>query len=44
MVDVNVKIINDRPSVYSITHLHEIIELPDDDDWAARQILTEFLS
>ena len=23
--DVNVKIINDRPSVYSITHLHEII-------------------
>jgi len=32
VVDVNVKIINDRPSVYSITHLHEIIELPDDDD------------
>lgn len=32
VVDVNVKIINDSPSVYSITHLHEIIELPDDDD------------
>lgn len=32
VVDVNVKIINERPSVYSITHLHEIIDLPDDDD------------
>ena len=29
VVDVSVKTVNGRPSVYAITHVHDIIELPD---------------
>lgn len=29
--DVNVKLANGKPAAYSVTNLHEIIELPDDD-------------
>ncbi|PTW63441.1 hypothetical protein C8N35_1011494 [Breoghania corrubedonensis] len=32
VVDVNVRTLNGKPSVYAVTNVHEIIELPDDDE------------
>lgn len=32
VVDVNVRLVNGKPSVYAVTQVHEIIELPDDDE------------
>ena len=32
VVDVNVKMVNGRPSVYAVTNLHEIIDLDDGSD------------
>ena len=31
VVDVSVKTVNGRPSVYAITHVHDVIELPEND-------------
>lgn len=31
VVDVNVKLANGRPAAYSVTNLHEVIDLPEDD-------------
>ncbi len=32
VVDVNVRMVGGKPSVYAVTHLHEIIDLPDEDE------------
>lgn len=32
VVDLNVRMVNGKPSVYAVTHLHEVIELPEDDE------------
>lgn len=32
VVDVNVRMVGGKPSVYAVTNLHEIIDLPDDDE------------
>lgn len=31
VVDVNVRLVNGRPSVYAVTNVHEVIDLPDDE-------------
>lgn len=32
VVDVNVRLVGGKPSVFAVTHVHEIIDLPDDND------------
>lgn len=32
VVDVNVRMVGGKPSVYAVTNVHEIIDLPDDDE------------
>jgi len=32
VVDVNVKMVNGKPAVYAVTNVHEVIDLPDDDE------------
>lgn len=32
VVDVNVKMVRGKPSAYAVTHVHSIIDLPDDDE------------
>ena len=31
VVDVIIKLVNDRPSVFAISHVHDVIDLPDDE-------------
>ncbi|MEP2655940.1 MAG: hypothetical protein ABJH07_09320 [Sedimentitalea sp.] len=32
VVDVNVRLVNGKPSVFAVTDVHDVIDLPDDDD------------